>query len=63
MNNPTKHEVMASIASRRIAIEEITVVINELEKKIIKLRQHKEELKSLNFLDNILLRELKDGTD
>ena len=64
MNNPTKYEVMASIDSRRVEIEHIANTISELEHKIKKLNQRKQDLRNLNSLDIVLLRELEDnGTD
>ena len=63
MNNPTKYEVMASINARRLEINNIANTIRELEMKIKKLNQRKQELRNLNSLDIVLLRELEDGTD
>ena len=64
MNNPTKYEVMASIDSRRVEIDNITNTISEFEHKIKKLNQRKQDLRNLNSLDIVLLRELEDnGTD
>lgn len=64
MNEPSKYDVMSSMASRRKEIEEIAIIVQEFEKKIRKLNQRKEELKSLNYLDNILLKEMEtNGTD
>jgi hypothetical protein len=63
MKNPTKYEVKASIDARRLEIENITSNIRELEIRIKKLNQRKTELRVLNSLDIVLLRELEDGTD
>jgi predicted nucleic acid-binding Zn-ribbon protein len=61
MNNPTKYEVKASIDARRLEIINITNTISELEHKIQKLNQRKQDLRNLNSLDIVLLRELEDG--
>ena len=63
MNNPTRYEVMASIDARHIEIDNLTTIIAELELKIKKLNQRKQDLRNLNSLDIVLLRELEDGTD
>jgi transcriptional regulator NrdR family protein len=63
MNNPTKNDVIASINSRRVEIENITIIISELEQKIKKLNQRKIDLKNLNLLDTVLLKELNYGTN
>lgn len=63
MNNPTKYEVMASIDARRLEIENINHTISEFEHKIKKLNQRKQDLRNLNSLDIVLLRELENGTD
>jgi hypothetical protein len=63
MNNPTKYEVMASLSARREEIASITIIVGELEDKIKKLNQRKTDLKNLNLLDTVLLKELNDGTD
>lgn len=63
-SNLTVYDVMASIASRKKEMEEIRIIVNQLLKKIKQLNQRHDELKSLNFLDDILLKELKsNGTD
>ncbi len=63
-NTPTIYDVMSSIASRRREMEEIHVIIKELLNKVKQLNQRHDELKSLNFLDDILLKELtSNGTD
>ena len=62
MNNPTKYEVMASIDARRLEITNITNTICELEQKIKKLNQRKIDLKNLNLLDTVLLKELQHET-
>lgn len=54
---------MQSMASRRKEMENIRITIAQLEKKVEELNKRREELKSLNFLDNILLKELYNGTD
>lgn len=58
MNEPSKYDVMSSMASRRKEMDEIDMVIKELTKKIKELTQRKDELKSLNFLDSVLLKEM-----
>jgi hypothetical protein len=63
MNNPTVYDVMSSIASRRKEIEEITLIVEEFEHKIKRLNQRKTELKNLNLLDTVLLKELQNGTN
>jgi hypothetical protein len=63
MNDPTKYEVMAAIDARHIEIGNLTTIIAELELKIKKLNQRKQDLRNLNSLDIVLLRELQDGTD
>ena len=63
MNNPTRYEVMAAIDARHIEIESLTKIIAEMELKIKKLNQRKQDLRNLNSLDIVLLRELQDGTD
>ena len=63
-NTPTINDVMASIASRKREMETIHTIIKELLNKVKQLNQRHDELKSLNFLDSILLKELEtDGTD
>lgn len=64
MNSPTIYEVTSSILSRKKEMEEINMIVKELLDKIKKLNQRHDELKNLNFLDAILLKELKtDGTN
>jgi ribosome-associated translation inhibitor RaiA len=63
MNEPTKYELLQSMASRRREMEAIDNVVVQLEEKIKNLKEKREELKSLNFLDHVLLKELYNGTD
>lgn len=63
MNEPTRYELLQTMASRRKEMEAIDNVVVQMEEKIKQLRDKREELKSLNFLDNILLKELYNGTD
>ena len=63
MNDPSKYELLQAMASRRREMEDIGKLVENLEEKIKKLKEKREELKSLNFLDNILLKELYNGTD
>jgi len=60
---PSKYEVMASIDARRLEIDNIANTIRELEIRIKKLNQRKIDLRILNSLDIVLLRELEDGTN
>jgi hypothetical protein len=63
-NTPTIDDVMSSIASRKREMETIHVIVKELLKKVKQLNQRHDELKSLNFLDDILLKELEtNGTE
>lgn len=61
MSDPTKYELIQSMDSRKREMENIETTIAQLEDKIKKLKKHKEELKGLNFLDSILLKELYNG--
>jgi hypothetical protein len=63
MNDPSKYELLQAMASRRREMEDIGKLVENLEEKIKQLKEKREELKSLNFLDNILLKELYNGTD
>jgi K+/H+ antiporter YhaU regulatory subunit KhtT len=63
MNDPTKYEILQAMASRRKEMEDIGRIVGELTKKIEELKQRREDLKNLNFLDAILLKELYNGTD
>jgi len=63
MSEITKYELLQSIASRKREMERIEENISQLEKKIKQLNKQREELKNLNFLDNILINELYNGTD
>jgi len=63
MNEPSKYELLQSMASRKKEMEDINKLVAQLEEKIKFLREKHEELKSLNFLDNILLKELYNGTN
>lgn len=58
--SPTIHDVMFSIASRRREMDLIRENVKELLYRVKKLNQRHDELKSLNFLDAILLKELKE---
>jgi hypothetical protein len=63
-NTPTIDDVMSSIASCKREMETIHVIVKELLKKVKQLNQRHDELKSLNFLDDILLKELEtNGTE
>jgi hypothetical protein len=59
----SKYDLMSSMASRRKEMDVIDHIVYEMEHKIKKLKEHREELSSLNFLDNILLKELENGTN
>ena len=63
MNEPTKYDLLQAMASRRREMEEIGILVTNLEEKIKQLKEKREELKSLNYLDGILLKELYNGTD
>ena len=63
MNEPTKDEILKSMSSRSKEMEDIDFSIKQLVKKIKQLSKRKDELKSLNILDEILLKELNNGTD
>lgn len=66
MNNPpTVYEVMVSIAARKREMASIHIIVKELLSKVKKLNQRHDELRSLNFLDDILLKELntKNGSN
>ena len=63
MNEPTKYDLLEAMATRRREMEDIGILVTNLEEKIKQLKEKREELKSLNFLDNILLKELYNGTD
>ena len=63
MTDPSKYEILQSMASRKKEMEDINKHISTLEEKIKSLREKHEELKSMNFLDAILLKELYNGTD
>ena len=60
---PNIHDVMSSIAARQKEMEVINHIIKELLTKVKHLTSRHDELKSLNHLDNILLKELQNGTD
>jgi hypothetical protein len=61
VKTPTIYDVTSSMASRRKEMEEIHDIVKELLHKIKKLNQRHDELKSLNFLDSILLKELQNN--
>jgi len=61
--NPARHDILSDIASRLREMDEIDHVVRELLQKVKKLTRHREELKCLNTLDHILLKDLEDGTD
>jgi len=63
MNEPTKYDILQAMASRRREMEDIGKLVENLEEKIKQLKEKREELKSLNYLDAILLKELYNGTD
>ncbi len=63
MSDPSKYELMQSMASRKLEMESLWKTIVQLEEKIRDLKERREELKSLNFLDSILLKELYNGTN
>lgn len=63
MSEITKYELLESIASRKGEIDRIAATISQLEKTIKQLTKQREELRNLNFLDEILLNELYNGTD
>jgi len=63
MNEPTKYELLQAMASRRREMEAIDNVVVQMEEKVKQLKEKREELKSLNFLDHILLKELYNGTN
>ena len=63
MNEPTRYELLQAMASRKKDMETIDNFVSQLEEKIKRLKEKREELKSLNFLDDILLKELYNGTD
>jgi uncharacterized protein YoxC len=60
---PDIDEVMTAIATRKKEMEVINHIIKELLTKVKHLTSRHDELKSLNHLDNILLKELQNGTD
>lgn len=61
---PTKYDIMSSMASRKKEMEDIHILIKELLKKVKQLNHRHDELKSLNYLDEILLKELEeDGSN
>jgi hypothetical protein len=59
--SPTIYDVMSSIASRRKEMADIHNIVKELLHKVKKLNQRHDELRSLNFLDSILLKELQEN--
>jgi hypothetical protein len=59
-NDLSRYDIMSTMASRRKEIEAINILVAELEKKIKTLLRQKEEVKSLYFLDQILLDSLGD---
>jgi len=63
MSELSRYELLTSIATRRRQMETIEENITQLEKRITKLKEQKEELKTLNFLDEILIKELYNGID
>ena len=63
MNEPTRYELLQAMASRKKDMETIDNFVSQLEEKIKRLKEKREELKSLNYLDDILLKELYNGTD
>jgi len=63
MTDPSKYEILQSMASRKKEMEDINKHNSTLEEKIKSLREKHEELKSMNFLDAILLKELYNGTN
>lgn len=58
MNEPSIYDIVSSMASRRKEMETIREAVEQLEIKIKQLNKKREELKSLNYLDAILLQEL-----
>jgi archaellum component FlaC len=59
-NELSRYDIMSSMASRKKEIEDINTLVADLEKKIKQLLRQKEEVKSLYFLDQILLESLED---
>lgn len=51
---------MSSMASRKKEMEDIHIMVKQLLKKVKQLNQRHDELKSLNYLDEILLKELEE---
>lgn len=58
---PTIEEITISMASRRREMSDIHDIVKELLNKVKKLNQRHDELRSLNFLDSILLKELQEN--
>ena len=58
---PSIYDVMASIAARKREMDNIHNIVKELLNKVKQLNQRHDELRSLNFLDNILLKELQEN--
>ena len=63
MDNPSRYEIEQSMATRRAEMEAIGEIISQYERKIRHMQRRREELKALNFLDAILLKELNDNTE
>ena len=59
-NELSRYDIMSGMASRKKEIEDINTLVAELEKKIKSLLKKKEEVKSLYFLDQILLDSLEE---
>lgn len=56
---PSKDDLLRSIASRNREMDEIHDMIKAHLRRVKQLNQRHDELRSLNHLDNILLKEIE----